>query len=477
MIRIAKVGILSSLLLLTEYGQAQTCTVNDVKEWWKRTHGEPFSDYHPAPDAGACATDTAASDRFEDLEYSFFETRDLSDVSWAVSSRGIYWNPGEKIQVCFVDGARNLQELVIEAVESSWEKYANIDFVFDNNPCGPAGHDIRVSLAFTNRSWSKLGTASRSAALRGETTLQLGWLADRTIPKSRQMGTIIHEFGHALGLNHEHQNPNIPITYDPYKTYIYFARTNGWCPETTYHNVLSTRNSGVDATLWDKQSIMHYPISSEITTNGVSVQRSHVLSAGDKMWAAVTYPPKGRTRSDSWKIYEKFASQLKKLPTYVDVLAQSSANARYLVKQEVREASAGSCRDCGLAQPFHFLDFVDASNEIQSVRLIYNRPNNEAVSPDGDELSDSGFVGPPAAFKYSPAKKTWEAKIFSPALDWQEWSPDLPEDPEMTSGFDKNVKRIIPVHLRISFKDGRPDYFMPYNLIDYDHNDFNGFFL
>lgn len=41
---------------------------------------------------------------------------------------------------------------------------------------------------------------------------------------------------------------------------------------------------------YDTQSIMHYSISSALTTNGFSVGNNSVLSATDKQFIATVYP-------------------------------------------------------------------------------------------------------------------------------------------------------------------------------------------
>ncbi len=42
---------------------------------------------------------------------------------------------------------------------------------------------------------------------KSEPTMNLGWVTNEASTSDKERGTILHEFGHALGLLHEHQSP------------------------------------------------------------------------------------------------------------------------------------------------------------------------------------------------------------------------------------------------------------------------------
>lgn len=42
---------------------------------------------------------------------------------------------------------------------------------------------------------------------KSQPTMNLGWIADDVMLEDSERGVILHEFGHVLGLMHEHQNP------------------------------------------------------------------------------------------------------------------------------------------------------------------------------------------------------------------------------------------------------------------------------
>lgn len=67
--------------------------------------------------------------------------------------------------------------------------------------------DIRITFDTSSGSWSLIGIDARNKTDYTAATLNFGWLSDQNPPSSDDRGTILHEFGHALGMMHEHQSP------------------------------------------------------------------------------------------------------------------------------------------------------------------------------------------------------------------------------------------------------------------------------
>ena len=197
---------------------------------------------------------------------------------------GYYWSTGSTIKVKFLGGSSYTQQRVVHHA-NTWAKYANVNFRFVNY--GSA--DIRVAFTQNGSSWSVVGRQSLYIN-NDEPTMNFGWLNDRT-PDYEFQRTVLHEFGHALGLLHEHQNPSGGIPWDEDAVYDYYRRTQGWSRQTTYENVMAkAHRSQSQYSAYDPESIMHYPIDSRLTGGKYEVGMNYKLSPTDIAYIAEVYP-------------------------------------------------------------------------------------------------------------------------------------------------------------------------------------------
>lgn len=195
-----------------------------------------------------------------------------------------YWPQGSTIKVKFMGGSSYLRNRVMHHA-NTWTKYANVNFKVVSS--GSA--DIRVAFVQNGASWSIVGRRSLYASAN-EPTMNFGWLTDAT-PEYEIRRTVLHEFGHALGLLHEHQNPAGGIPWDTEAVYSYYKRTQGWGRKTTYDNVMATVSKDVSQySAYDEESIMHYPVSPYLTGGRYEVGMNQNLSATDKSYIAMLYP-------------------------------------------------------------------------------------------------------------------------------------------------------------------------------------------
>ena len=102
---------------------------------------------------------------------------------------------------------------------------------------------------------------------------------------------MLHEFGHALGLIHEHQNPGGRIPWN--RDVVYDALSgppNNWSKETIDRNMFQPWDEKeTNFTSIDPESIMMYPIPAAWTDGAFTVDLNDTLSETDKQFIASIY--------------------------------------------------------------------------------------------------------------------------------------------------------------------------------------------
>lgn len=197
----------------------------------------------------------------------------------AAAERAKLWLPGRTLRVAFLDGTTEAQALVAHYARQ-WCDYANIHFDF--------GHHARAEIRIAFRddgSWSAIGTDALVEELfpADEPTMNFGWLDE---------AVVLHEFGHALGLIHEHQSPAQAIQWDEAAVIAYLAGPpNYWPAERTRANVFERYSvTQTQYTDFDPSSIMLYYFPPEFTLNRQQFTQNTVLSEQDKHFIAQCYP-------------------------------------------------------------------------------------------------------------------------------------------------------------------------------------------
>lgn len=149
--------------------------------------------------------------------------------------------------------------------------------------------DIRIVFDTQGGAWSFVGTQCKNVDL-DKPTMCFGWL---------DVGTIVHEFCHALGMIHEHQNPfGKGIQWNEAKVYQWARMTQGWDRQTTYSNIIERyRTDQVNGSEFDPKSIMLYFYPKELTSDGVGTSANHSLSYLDSEWLKHIYPQRGQSRT------------------------------------------------------------------------------------------------------------------------------------------------------------------------------------
>ena len=204
----------------------------------------------------------------------------------AISPIGKTWMNGSDLKVRFMGGS-TAEQTVAKEQAAWWGAVANLKFDFNN----AANADIRIAFDPDDGAWSYLGTDCKSIPVN-QPTMNLGFLDG---------GTAAHEFGHAIGLAHEHQNPSGGIEWNEAVVISELAKSpNFWDEQTARHNVIRKYTANqINGTEFDPDSIMLYFFPSSWTLNGIATKANDVLSKIDKQFiaGAKMYPKTGGTTS------------------------------------------------------------------------------------------------------------------------------------------------------------------------------------
>jgi hypothetical protein len=199
---------------------------------------------------------------------------------------GKMWLRGRKLGIYFLDGSKvQRQKTMQHAVQ--WLKYANVQFDFS---VSRAKSNVRISFSADPGSWSYIGTDNLGIP-KNEPTMNFGWLKDDTEDLEYNR-VVVHEFGHALGCIHEHQNPKGGIKWNEAAVYKYFAGPpNYWSHDDTYHNVIEKYSlDQLNASTFDPKSIMLYSFPGELIVGGVGTPENTKLSLTDEKFIRSMYP-------------------------------------------------------------------------------------------------------------------------------------------------------------------------------------------
>lgn len=183
------------------------------------------------------------------------------------------WVVGSTLRVRFMSGTP-AQQAVAQEQALWWTQHANLTFEFNNAPDA----EIRIAFDSNDGAWSYIGTDCQSIP-RNQPTMNLGFLDG---------GTAAHEFGHAIGLAHEHQNPRGGIEWNEEVVIRdLMGPPNFWTEEQIRHNVLEKYSADqIRGTEFDPDSIMLYFFPDTWVKSGEGTKANEVLSALDKEFIA-----------------------------------------------------------------------------------------------------------------------------------------------------------------------------------------------
>jgi hypothetical protein len=228
----------------------------------------------------------------------------IPDNSLAAEELGKRWKNGQTLRIFFINGTEREKDKVREYAPQ-WTQYANLQFDFVDEWDDASPPEIRIAFNSEEENSSNVGTDSLLTATSSgkPKSMSLGIELDpEKFSPDRMEATIrrhiLHEFGHALGLIHEHMRPDIKNVL-PFKSdqeiIDWYLKNSNWTKKEIEDNVttLYTRAQlGEMSPDPDLKSIMLYSVRAEMTTNNTAVEGANELSQVDKDTVARMYPGK-----------------------------------------------------------------------------------------------------------------------------------------------------------------------------------------
>ncbi|MBI6899096.1 hypothetical protein JET64_20030 [Pseudomonas putida] len=212
----------------------------------------------------------------------------------SVADHSVFWRPGQTLRISFIGTPCPWLKKSIFKTACQWLKYANLKFELLDNDVDEA--EIRIQTDVQEGvSFSFLGTQAQDV---DGPTMALGSKLSDPLFES----LVLHEFGHALGMEHEHQHPqaNIPWDLDAVRKLLAAVLADEASSPDELADLIEEDlaiqflplpdNGDLLILPYDRRSIMHYRIRQKLTHHAFKRSHNLKISKKDKRFMRLVYP-------------------------------------------------------------------------------------------------------------------------------------------------------------------------------------------
>ncbi|KAK7984479.1 tyrosinase [Apiospora arundinis] len=236
--------------------------------------------------------------------------------------------------VCFLNGTRWEKEFVKSVVETHYHRVdmgVRFRFVEPENPW-----TVPIRITFRDKGHSHSFPDRVARRLRVHYTMLLNITFERG--PVRKQHAVLHEFGHFLGLKHQHQHPDAGFKWNE-EALKGLGLTNDMVIGNYTGHIVSPCGAP-----YDRDSIMHYEIQPWQTHNITeAITPGSVLSKGDKELLMLMYP-----KPLSWYVEEMVVEYIQrtvagKIALPVSPIAEELAPAANSLRSATDQQVAWPC--------------------------------------------------------------------------------------------------------------------------------------
>jgi hypothetical protein len=235
------------------------------------------------------------------------------NVQKAAFMKGVTWPNESDIKIFFIKTPQvnyenqvvtnkysdKVAKFVIDTITTHISPLVNLKFKWDltDPSITQENSDVRIIFCSELGAWSQLGTECLTIS-KDQPTMCLGWTDseddyDDIVYKGTGI-VVIHEFGHMLGMIHEHSREDATIVWN--KQFVIQklgGPPNNWSEKDVNNQMFNNvKLDQFNGSKYDPNSAMHYFFPDDFFKNKPDLQKITHLSCLDKTWINKQYPGK-----------------------------------------------------------------------------------------------------------------------------------------------------------------------------------------